>query len=111
MEIKINKDIRGYSELVFFGLTLRQLICSAFSAVCAAAVYIAAHGVFHTEIVSWLCVMSAVPGAVLGFVTYNGMTAEKVLICILRTVLFERRKLTNAEDNIYAEILVKGRGK
>ena len=28
MEININKDIREYTEGVFFGLNLRQLICS-----------------------------------------------------------------------------------
>ncbi len=28
MEIKINKEIRDYKENIFFGLSLRQFICS-----------------------------------------------------------------------------------
>ena len=28
MEIKINKEIRNYKETLFFGLSLRQFICS-----------------------------------------------------------------------------------
>ena len=28
MEIKINKEIRAYRETLFFGLSVRQFICS-----------------------------------------------------------------------------------
>ncbi len=34
MEVKINREIRNYTEAVFFGLSLRQIIFSA----CALAV-------------------------------------------------------------------------
>lgn len=29
MEIKINKEILTYQETIFFGLTMRQFVCSA----------------------------------------------------------------------------------
>ena len=29
MEIKINKEIRAYRETLFFGLSMRQFVCSA----------------------------------------------------------------------------------
>ena len=38
MEVKINREIRNYTEAVFFGLSLRQIIFSA----CALAVAVAA---------------------------------------------------------------------
>ena len=38
MEININKDIREYTEGVFFGLNLRQLICSGLAVGSAVAV-------------------------------------------------------------------------
>ena len=36
MEIKINREIREYTESMFFGLNLRQFICSILA--CAAGV-------------------------------------------------------------------------
>lgn len=32
-----------------------------------------------TETVSWMCILGAAPFALLGFVKYNGMTAEKFM--------------------------------
>ena len=32
MEIKINKEIRAYRETLFFGLSMRQFVCSALAA-------------------------------------------------------------------------------
>ena len=39
MEIKINKEIRQYSEKIFFGLSLRQFICSVLACGVAIGVY------------------------------------------------------------------------
>ena len=39
MEIKINKEIRNYKETLFFGLSLRQFICSLLAVGVAVALY------------------------------------------------------------------------
>jgi len=39
MEIKINKEIRTYQESIFFGLSMRQLICSVFAVGAAVGIY------------------------------------------------------------------------
>ena len=39
MEVKINKEIREYSESIFFGLNLRQLIFSLLAMGAAVTVY------------------------------------------------------------------------
>ena len=38
MEVKINKEIRDYTEAIFFGLSLRQFIFSGLA--CGIAVYL-----------------------------------------------------------------------
>ena len=48
MEVKINREIRNYTEAVFFGLSLRQIIFS----VCALAVSV---GVFFHYRSSSVC--------------------------------------------------------
>ena len=39
MEIKINKEIRTYRETLFFGLSVRQFICSVLAVGVAVALY------------------------------------------------------------------------
>ena len=39
MEIKINKEIRAYRETLFFGLSVRQFICSVLAVGVAVALY------------------------------------------------------------------------
>lgn len=77
MEIKINKEIRNYKETLFFGLSLRQFICSLLAVGVAVALYFALRNVLDRETVSWLCIVGAAPIAVAGFFKYNGMTLEK----------------------------------
>lgn len=39
MEVKINKDIRDFSESIFFGLSLRQFIFSILACLVAVVLY------------------------------------------------------------------------
>lgn len=41
MEIKINKEIRTYRETLFFGLSVRQFVCSVLAVGVAVALYFA----------------------------------------------------------------------
>ena len=86
MEIKINREIRNQSESVFFGLSLRQLIFSLLSIGIAIAVYFLLGSAFSLETRSWLCILCAGPFGAMGFISYNGMTADKLVICVLKSL-------------------------
>jgi len=103
MEVKINKDIREFSENIFFGLTIRQFIFSLLACVVALILYFALKPFLGIETLSWVCILGAVPFAVLGFVKYNGMTAEKFVIAFIRSEFIIPKKLTFKAKNIYAE--------
>ena len=77
MEVKINREIRNYTESMFFGLSLRQFIFSVLACGIAVGLYFLLRPYVGTETVSWVCILGAAPFAALGFVKYNGMTAEK----------------------------------
>ena len=77
MEVKINREIRNYTESIFFGLSLRQFICSILACGVAVGIYFLASGHVHKEIVSWLCILGALPFAGLGFFKYNGIDVFK----------------------------------
>lgn len=85
MEIKINKEIRNYHETIFFGLSLRQFICSAMAVGTAVALYFCLHDFLGRETVSWMCIVGAAPVAVAGFFQYNGLTLEKFLWAWLKS--------------------------
>ena len=78
MEVKINKEIRAFKETIFFGLTLRQFIYTVLACLVAVILYFILKPIFGIEILSWICILGAVPFAVLGFIKYNGMTAEQI---------------------------------
>ena len=78
MEVKINREIRNYTESMFFGLSLRQFVFS---------------------------LLGAAPFAAMGFVNYNGMTAEQFVWAWLRSEMLEPKQIKFEPVNIYYEAL------
>lgn len=103
MEVKINKDIRDFSESIFFGLSLRQFIFSILACLVAVALYFLLKPFFGIETLSWLCILGAAPFAALGFIKYNGMTAEEFVIAFIKSEILMPRHLTFNSQNIYAK--------
>ncbi len=104
MEVKINKDIREFSESIFFGLSLRQFIFSLLACAVAVILYFTLKPHLGLETVSWVCILGAIPFAVLGFVKYNGMTAEQFIVAFIKSEFLIPKRLTFKSKNIYAEI-------
>ena len=76
MEVKINKEIRDYTEAIFFGLSLRQFIFSGLA--CGIA-----------------------PCVVFGFVKYHGMTAEQFIWAWIKSEILMPKKLVLRSENLY----------
>ena len=105
LEVKINREIRNYTESMFFGLSMRQFIFSALAILVAVVLYFLLKPHFGTETVSWMCILGAAPFAALGFITYHGMTAEQFLWAWLRSELLEPKELRFESSNLYYEAL------
>lgn len=103
LEVKINREIRNYTESMFFGLSMRQFIFSALAVAVAVALYFILKPVVGTETVSWMCILGAAPFAAMGFVTYHGMTAEQFLWAWLRSELIEPKEIKFEAVNYYYE--------
>ena len=108
MEVKINKEIREYSENLFFGLTMRQFFFSVLGCGAAVAIYFACKDVCGTEITTWLCILGVFPFGVLGFLRYNGMPAEKVAAAYIRYRFLCPRRYLCMPQSLYYEIMRKG---
>ncbi|WP_418231793.1 PrgI family protein [Butyricicoccus sp.] len=105
MEVKINREIRNYTESMFFGLSMRQFVFSGLAILVAVGLYFLLKPHFGTETVSWMCILGAAPFAALGFITYHGMTAEQFLWAWLRSELLEPKELRFESSNLYYEAL------
>ena len=105
MEVKINREIRNYTESVFFGLSLRQFIFAILAVAVAVGLYFLLKPYVGTETVSWVCILGAAPFAAMGFVTYHGMKAEQFLWAWLRSEMLEPREIRFEPVNYYYEML------
>ena len=105
MEVKINKEIRNYTESMFFGLSLRQFIFSVLACGVAAGLFFLLRPYFGTETLSWVCILGASPFAMMGFVKYNGMTAEQFVWAWIKSEFLMPQKLMFLPDNLYYEAL------
>ena len=105
MEVKINREIRNYTESMFFGLSLRQFIFSVLACGVTVGLYFLLRPYVGTETVSWVCILGAAPFAALGFVKYNGMTAEKAIYAWIKSEFLMPKKLVFHSTNVYYELM------
>ena len=105
VEVKINREIRNYTEAVFFGLSLRQIIFSVCALAVSVGVFFLLKPTLGTETTSWICIIAAAPFAALGFVKYNGMTAEKFIVAWVKSEFLTPKKLTFKSTNTYYELM------
>ena len=101
MEVKINKEIRNYTESMFFGLSMRQFIFSVLACGVAVGLYFLLRPQFGTETLSWMCILGASPFAMMGFIKYNGMTAEQFVWAWIKSEFLMPKKILFSPDNTH----------
>jgi len=111
MEVKINREIRDYTESMFFGLSMRQFFFSVIACIVAIGVYFLLRNKVGVETVSWMCVLGAAPFAALGFVNYHGMNAEQFVWAWIKSEILLPKRLLFQPENIYYEVLKANKGR
>ena len=90
---------------MFFGLSMRQFLFSVLACGVAVGLFFLLRGRFGTETVSWMCVLGASPFAVMGFVRYNGMTAEQFVWAWIKSEFLMPKRVLFLPDNLYYEAM------
>ena len=103
MEVTINKEIRDYTESVFFGLSLRQCVFSALAIGVAVGIFFGLRDGLGVETVSWICILGAAPFGAMGFITYHGMNAEQFVWAWMKSELIMPKRMIFKPTNIYFE--------
>ena len=105
MEVKINREIRNYTEAIFFGLSFRQFIFSICACGVAVLLYFLLKPHYAIGTLSWMCILGAAPFAMLGFVQYNGMYAEDFIKAWIKSEVLTPKVLKFKGENLYYEML------
>ena len=105
MEVKINREIRDYTESMFFGLSMRQFFFSLAALAVAVLLYFALKPYVGTETVSWMCILGAAPFAAMGFIKYHGMPAEKFIWAFSRSEFLEPKEYRVKSKSLYYELM------
>ena len=90
---------------MFFGLSMRQFIFSVLACGVAVGLYFLLRPQFGTETLSWMCILGASPFAMMGFIKYNGMTAEQFVWAWIKSEFLMPKKLMFLPDNLYYEAM------
>jgi hypothetical protein len=109
MEVKINREIRDYTESMFFGLSMRQFVFAVLACGVAVGIYFGLRDYFGTETVSWMCILGAAPFAAIGFIKYHGMSAEQFAWAWVKSEFLMPTKLTFGATNSYYQITRGGK--
>jgi hypothetical protein len=105
MEVKINKEIRDYTESMYFGLSMRQFIFSVLAILVAVGLFFLLKPYLDTETLSWVCILAVLPFGAVGFIKYHGMSAEKFVLAFIKSEFLMPRKLGFQTENLYYELM------
>ena len=94
---------------MFFGLSLRQFMFALLAVGSAVGAYFIFNPTLGLETTSWICIMCAVPFAALGFIRYNGMSAEQFARTWVRSEILFPKVLVYQSSNLYMDMIEQGR--
>lgn len=106
IEVKIPKEIRNYKEKLFFGLNLRQILCTIIALGINIPLYFALKEYLSADLVSWIIIGIALPIFLIGYFNYNGMPFEQFVACIFRFMFLTPQRRKYKTDNLFAVLAV-----
>lgn len=91
--------------MTVYGRFFKLYMYTAIALIASIGSYFLLKPLIGIEAVSWICMLAAVPFGILGFVKYNGMSAEKFIWAWIKSELLMPRKLCFGNDNLYWVLL------
>ena len=76
----VPQDVTEYKEQFFFRMTGRQLVCIVLMIALAVGTFLIGKNFITTDILIYLIVLEVAPLAAVGFLKYNGMGFEKIIL-------------------------------
>lgn len=102
IEVKIPAEIQEYKSKLVFGLSTRQIISIAGALAVGVPLGVLGHWHISGDTLSWLIILSVVPFAGWGFMTFKGMRFEVFMKVFLSLNFLPQRRIYEDTDvNIF----------
>lgn len=101
IEIRIPKEIRTYKEKLFFGLNLRQLVCTLIAIIINVPLYWFGKDYIGADTASWVVIFIAMPLFMIGYFNYNGMTFEQFIKSVIQQEIIYPQKRKYVTVNMF----------
>ena len=101
IDIRMPKEVRDYKEKIYFGLTTKQLICSALVLLINVPLYWYGREIIGDDLIGWVVIIVACPFFAIGFIKYNGLKFEELMIAIIKFELLAPQKRKVKTKNFY----------
>lgn len=88
----IPQDVTEYKEQFFLGMTGRQIVCVALMIILAVGTFLIGSSFVTTDVLIYLIVFEAAPLAAIGFLKYNGMGFEKLIVQVIYFYIGNQRR-------------------
>ena len=96
---------KNWTTRLMAGIAAGTMVFSLAGCGMSVGIFFLLRGVLGMETVSWACILGMLPCALLGFVKYNGMTAEKFLLAVIRSEILTPKYLLFQPVNLVEECL------
>ena len=107
IEIPVNREIRSYKETIFYGFTMKQVIFGILGLAAGAVVFLWLPKDLNLSVRTLLGLVAGAPMIVLGFLTFNNMTAAELMRVLYNFYLKNPRKYPSVPTNRYANVFNK----
>ncbi len=104
ISVRVPDEVRKYKEKLVFGLTARQLICSALALGICVPLYIFGRKYIAEDIVGWAILLIGLPLLAIGFITLQGLPMERFALAWFKSEFLFPKKRKYAIDNVYRDI-------
>lgn len=88
----IPQDVTEYKERFFLGMTGRQIVCVALMIILAVGTFLIGGSFVTTDVLIYLIVFEVAPLAAIGFLKYNGMGFEKLIMQVIYFYIGNQRR-------------------
>jgi len=92
------KDIREYKEKLVAGFNARQLIASIIAIAVCVPIYLNGRKYLSEDMISWIVIFIAFPLGAIGFFKFNGMSAEKFVLCIIKHFIYPIKRVYKSSN-------------
>lgn len=98
---KIPHEVKDYESAMFFGLTLRQVVCVIIMAVLIIPTVFLNIYLLHlpSDEIGWIIMLEVIPPAACGWAKYNGMPIEQIAVKIFSFYFGSQRRKWKWENH------------